>query len=104
METKTQPQLAQELVKRLGKDTRQVNLTSDGALWFIHVTGYHPTPNAKTFQRQWELHPEDFHTIKLAGKEVQQSRFSQSWGYSYSYSGSVAPARDFLKHPDGDGV
>ena len=89
--------LANELAKRLGKDACLINLTTHGASWFIHLKAYRPTPDAKAFQKEWKTHPEDFHTIKIAGKEVTRSRFSQSWGYSYSCSETVAPARDFCR-------
>lgn len=75
METNSQSQLACKLAKQLGKEAHLEHLTTDGALWFIYEKGKHPTPDAETFQDQWQLHPEDFHRIKVAGKDVQQSRF-----------------------------
>ena len=94
MDLNTQKNLAVELVKRLGENAKLCFLTEESTSWYIHVPGHKPAPDAKTFQAQWQLHPEDFHVIKIAGKDVYQSRFSQSWGHSYSYSGTVASARD----------
>ncbi|WP_020568985.1 alpha-ketoglutarate-dependent dioxygenase AlkB [Neolewinella persica] len=36
----------------------------------------------------WELHPEEFHTLMMHGKEVKTPRWQQAYGYSYEYSGS----------------
>jgi len=101
--SRQQELLAWELGKRLG-GSKPFYLTEDGESWYIHVQSYKPTPDAMTFKSQWDLHPEDFHALKLGGKTVYQSRWSQSWGVSYAYSGSVSSARDYKHHPDGQMV
>lgn len=34
------------------------------------------------------MHPEEFHTVKMYGKEVFTPRWQQAYGKNYSYSGS----------------
>ncbi|CAB9507938.1 alkB, alkylation repair homolog 2 (E. coli) [Seminavis robusta] len=90
---------ATALGARLGSPP--VFLTSDGASWYIHVKNWKPSTSTPIFQEQWDLHPNEFHALELFGKTVYQNRWSQSWGHSYAYSGTVSPARDFLDHPEG---
>ncbi|MFK7807149.1 MAG: alpha-ketoglutarate-dependent dioxygenase AlkB [Saprospiraceae bacterium] len=40
------------------------------------------------FDEIWKLHPEYYHTVKWYGKEVLTPRWQQSYGKSYSYTGS----------------
>jgi alkylated DNA repair dioxygenase AlkB len=48
----------------------------------------------------WALHPEEFHTLLMHGKEVKTPRWQQAYGYSYEYTGSrsnALPTHDLLK-------
>lgn len=44
--------------------------------------------NAEKFTTIWNLHPEEYHKIKMYGKEILTPRWQQSYGKSYTYSGS----------------
>jgi hypothetical protein len=51
---------------------------------------------------QWNLHPETFHEITVAGRAVKEARWSTAWGRSYAYAGATNPVRP-IHHPDGSG-
>ncbi|TCI92182.1 alpha-ketoglutarate-dependent dioxygenase AlkB [Tenacibaculum sp. M341] len=40
------------------------------------------------FQKIWDTHPEEFHTVKMYGKEILTPRWQQAYGKNYNYSGS----------------
>jgi alkylated DNA repair dioxygenase AlkB len=41
----------------------------------------------KTFEEIWNLHPEEFALVRIAGKLVKTPRWQQSYGQGYYYSG-----------------
>lgn len=41
-----------------------------------------------SFVELWNLHPVDFHTLVMHGKEVKTPRWQQAYGHSYEYTGS----------------
>ena len=41
------------------------------------------------FNLIWNLHPPDYHIIRIMGKEIKTPRWQQSFGMSYNYSGST---------------
>ncbi|MTB51325.1 alpha-ketoglutarate-dependent dioxygenase AlkB [Lewinella sp. W8] len=41
------------------------------------------------FSHLWDLRPEEFHRVVMAGKEVPLPRWQQAYGYNYRYTGSV---------------
>jgi len=87
----TSDAIAEALADRLnGKPTY---LTLDGSSWIIHIKKWMPTPDSCTFCRHWDVHPTEFHELKLFGKIYYQNRWSLSWGHDYRYSGSVSKAR-----------
>lgn len=47
----------------------------------------------RAFAQIWQLHPEEYHYVKMYGKEVPTPRWQQSYGKNYSYSGSKNNAR-----------
>ena len=73
----------------------------DRSSWYILAEGWMPCPNAKAFQRQWDLHPEKRHRLKIFGRTVQEKRWSQSWGVPYRYSGATNPARPIAESTGG---
>lgn len=89
------PQVCNEKAQALGAklDCKPTYLTKDGNSWYILKNGWLKPKNSKEFVREWDLHPTARHEIKLFGKTVQEKRWSQSWGVSYSYSGSTNKAR-----------
>jgi hypothetical protein len=40
------------------------------------------------FAALWETHPENYHTLKIHGKEVLTPRWQQAYGKNYRYTGS----------------
>ena len=46
-------------------------------------------PQGETFfQTLWNLHPKDFHDVKIHGRTVKTPRWQQAYGKDYQYSGS----------------
>lgn len=77
-------------------------LTTDGSSWILLKKNYLKSPDPAAFDTQWNLHPTTFHKLKLFGRTVSEQRWSQSWGYSYAYSGSVNQAKPIEE--DGSGM
>lgn len=67
-------------------------LTKDGESWYILKQLWQPS-SKEQFVREWALHPDTRHTLKVYGRAVQEKRWSQSWGVSYSYSGATNVAK-----------
>ncbi|CAB9511493.1 alkB, alkylation repair homolog 2 (E. coli) [Seminavis robusta] len=86
----TDPQ-AEMLGQKLGQTPTY--LTHDGKSWVIHVKRWLPTPSRDAFLAEWNLHPQSRHEIQVYGKSCLEKRWSQSWGFSYKYSGNVNAAR-----------
>jgi alkylated DNA repair dioxygenase AlkB len=40
------------------------------------------------FEDLWETHPEDYHLVKMLGKEIPTPRWQQAYGFDYEYTGS----------------
>ena len=40
------------------------------------------------FTQLWDQHPEEYHVIKMRGREVKTPRWQQAYGKSYNYSGT----------------
>lgn len=40
------------------------------------------------FKEVWNLHPAEYHKIKMYGKEIPTPRWQQSYGKNYNYTGS----------------
>lgn len=92
----SRPRIADALAERLKAGASPTYLTPDGQSWIIHVKHWMPTPSPGDFEREWDLHPSDRHQLKLFGKTFTENRWSQSWGFSYSYSGSTNVARPII--------
>jgi len=54
-------------------------------------------PDSGLFESVWDLHPEDYHDIKIRGKLVKTPRWQQAYNKTYQYAGSRNIA---LKVPD----
>ena len=88
---KTTNSVAESLAQRF--DCPQIfYLTKDAKSWIILQKKWW-TSSPLDFEREWNLHPEIRHKIKLFGKVVEERRWSQSWGVSYAYSGSTNAAK-----------
>src|SRR5690606_17150223 len=52
----------------------------------------HLVPDEEAFQRLWQLHPDEYHEIKMHGKLVKTPRWQQAYGADYHYTGRVNKA------------
>src|SRR5687767_3257571 len=41
------------------------------------------------FEALWEMHPSEFHTIQIMGRNVKTPRWQQAYGVDYFYAGKV---------------
>ena len=46
-------------------------------------------PSTTEFAMLWQLHPENFHEIKMHGRLVKTPRWQQAYGMDYHYTGRV---------------
>ena len=44
-------------------------------------------PDAARFETLWNLHPADYHVIKIHGRLVNTPRWQQAYGADYHYTG-----------------
>lgn len=65
----------------------EVKLNETSNLWYGKLPD-ELMPDIKLFAVLWNLHPSDFHTIKILGKVVKTPRWQQAYNKSYSYTGS----------------
>lgn len=57
--------------------------------------------DASTFAAIWDLHPNEFHRVKIMGREVPTPRWQQAYGKNYRYTGSknnALPIPPLLQH------
>lgn len=50
-------------------------------------------PDESAMAALWSLHPEDYHEIKMHGRNVKTPRWQQAYGADYRYTGRVNRAR-----------
>ena len=80
-------------------DGAQVHyLTQNRQSWYILKRAWMPSTKELRL-REWKMHPSHRHTIRVFGKEVEEKRWSQSWGISLKYSGSTSHARPLSESP-----
>lgn len=82
--------IAQALSRHFNSEV--CNLTENGKSWYILCKSWLPS-KPKEFEIEWNLHPNTRHSLKVYGRICQEKRWSQAWGVSYPYSGSIAIAR-----------
>ncbi|BDS12176.1 alpha-ketoglutarate-dependent dioxygenase AlkB [Aureispira anguillae] len=41
-----------------------------------------------SFEALWDLHPKEYHLVKILGKEIPTPRWQQAYGFDYVYTGS----------------
>jgi alkylated DNA repair dioxygenase AlkB len=46
-------------------------------------------PDSCAFEALWQLHPQEFHEIKIHGRLVKTPRWQQAFGRDYQYAGRV---------------
>lgn len=61
----------------------------DGHRFFVGALPPALRPDAVGFAALWELHPGDYHVIKMHGREVPTPRWQQAYGADYHYTGRV---------------
>jgi alkylated DNA repair dioxygenase AlkB len=44
-------------------------------------------PDPAAFQSFWDLHPDDYHIVKMRGRPVKTPRWQQAYGADYHYTG-----------------
>lgn len=79
-------------------NAKAIYLTEDAKSWIVLAKHWRPS-RSDEFKEQWELHPTSKHQLKLYGRVCHETRYSQSWGLSYSYSGGVNQARALVDNP-----
>lgn len=73
-------------MKELQPDFEAHELGSAHKLWVGRLPGpLLPVP--EDFKRLWQLHPEEFHEIKMPGGLVKTPRWQQAFGRDYHYTG-----------------
>ena len=95
----TAESLAKSISESSGKAVTPHYVTTNCKSWYPLCRGYLPTPDKDSFEQQWQLHPPEYHQLKMFGKLVNESRWSQSWGASYRYSGAVNTERALGENP-----
>lgn len=56
------------------------------------LLGYLPVelmPAPEGFQELWQMHPQEFHEIRIHGRLVKTPRWQQAFGRDYHYSGRI---------------
>ncbi|TXF90840.1 2OG-Fe(II) oxygenase [Neolewinella aurantiaca] len=56
----------------------------------VYTTGF-PVQELREyleFDELWDMHPDEYHTLVMHGKEVKTPRWQQAYGRDYRYSGS----------------
>jgi alkylated DNA repair dioxygenase AlkB len=73
-------------------DFERLDLDEGHCLWLGRVPeGL--VPNTETFEALWQMHPEDFHEIKMYGRLIKTPRWQQAYGKDYHYTGRVNKAK-----------
>mmetsp|Transcript_31243 Transcript_31243/g.72862 ORF Transcript_31243/g.72862 Transcript_31243/m.72862 type:complete len:316 (+) Transcript_31243:62-1009(+) len=73
-------------------------LTSDARSWVVVARKWWPS-DREAFSAQWQMHPQEYHAIRLFGRICYETRYSQSWGNGYRYSGTENKARPIEENP-----
>ena len=64
----------------------------DKYFFFIGTLPDHLRLSAPGFEELWDLHPDDYHEIKMHGRLVKTPRWQQAYGADYHYTGRVNKA------------
>lgn len=54
--------------------------------------------DSKTFDKIWQSHPAEYHTLKIHGRDVKTPRWQQAYGKNYRYTGSMNNALPIPNH------
>jgi alkylated DNA repair dioxygenase AlkB len=49
-------------------------------------------PDPTAFESLWDLHPDDYHVVKMHGRPVKTPRWQQAYGADYHYTGRTNTA------------
>lgn len=64
----------------------------DGHRFYVGLLPRELCPNATGFEALWDLHPGDYHVIKMHGRPVKTPRWQQAYGADYHYTGRTNTA------------
>jgi len=57
--------------------------------WVVLIPNFLPSEK-EIFEETWNIHPQEFNSIKMFGKDILIPRWQQSYGFSYKYSGNIS--------------
>jgi alkylated DNA repair dioxygenase AlkB len=64
----------------------------DGHRLFVGRLPTEVFPDPAAFQSLWDLHPDDYHVVKMHGRQVKTPRWQQAYGADYHYTGRTNTA------------
>lgn len=70
----------------------QSDFGNDCIVWTGRLPGRLQFSN-RAFDKLWQLHPPEFHTIQMYGRLVKTPRWQQAYGQDYYYTGQTNRAR-----------
>lgn len=73
----------------LANSTFRRHTLADGCLFYCGELPEKLLPTNEVFEQLWNLHPEEYHEIKIHGREVKTPRWQQAYGADYHYTGRV---------------
>jgi len=71
---------------------RDQPLDDECSLW----VGQFPEEIKTDFEELWNLHPSEYHEIRMLGRKVKTPRWQQAYGMDYRYTGQVNKALPVL--------
>ena len=91
--------LAAKIAAKTGGSCQTDSLNPNGTSWYLLARSCTPSQSclprfSRAFEDQWSLRPEEFKKVRMGFEK----RYSQSWGYSYKYSGLVNAAHPLAEN------
>jgi alkylated DNA repair dioxygenase AlkB len=69
-----------------------IHSLDDSHRFFVGRLSEELLPDLTAFQSLWELHPDDYHVIRIHGRPIKTPRWQQAYGADYFYTGSTNTA------------
>ena len=66
---------------------KATNLDENHQIWIGELPS-HMLDVLPSFDTLWDLHPSEYHIVKILGKEIPTPRWQQAYGFDYEYTGS----------------
>jgi alkylated DNA repair dioxygenase AlkB len=70
----------------------ETHVLDDGHAFHVGRLPCELCPDAAAFKVLWDLHPSDYHLIKMHGRLVETPRWQQAYGADYHYTGRTNTA------------